>query len=117
VIDTELNQLPRRQTDSSYVIRVQDGDGERAQAFKMSAELQQPILLHRCVDASSTCQLRADGGDRQGGVEKQWRLNCARCGLCVGYQTSGPPMRSGKYMYILEGALSLGNEEDDERRV
>ena len=44
---------------------------------------------------------------REGGHEKQYRFACPRCALPVAYQSTPPPVKSGQYLYILKGALSL----------
>ena len=44
---------------------------------------------------------------RQGGHEKQYRFHCPRCALPVAYQSTPPPVKSGPFLYVFKGALSL----------
>ncbi|KAG6821599.1 hypothetical protein H0H93_000108 [Arthromyces matolae] len=89
VIDKSLATLPRRKTDRSIIMRTQDCESGKARVFKLNAIPDEPILL-----------------ERQGGHERQYRFNCSRCNLTIGYQCSPPPVKSAAYFYILPGALT-----------
>ncbi|KAG6830829.1 hypothetical protein H0H92_014481 [Tricholoma furcatifolium] len=89
VIDKSLATLPRRKTDNAIIMRTQDSKEAKARVFKLNAVSGDPILL-----------------ERQGGHERQYRFNCPRCNLTVGYQSSPPPVKSAPFFYILHGALT-----------
>ncbi|PFH52832.1 hypothetical protein AMATHDRAFT_172876 [Amanita thiersii Skay4041] len=89
VIDKSLAALPRRKTDNAIVVRSQDTDVAKARIFKLNVTVNEPIFL-----------------ERQGGHEKQYRFNCPRCSLPIGYQPTPPPIKSGPFVYILPGALT-----------
>ncbi|KAG5724974.1 UPF0428 like protein [Termitomyces sp. T112] len=89
VIDKSLATLPRRKTDKAIIMRTQDSEAGNARVFKLNAVPDDPILL-----------------SRQGGYEPQYRFNCPRCNLAVGYQSSPPPVKSAPFFYILPGALT-----------
>ncbi|KAI9288252.1 hypothetical protein BC943DRAFT_318075 [Umbelopsis sp. AD052] len=82
VIDHDLQQLPRRETDSSYVV------SNAGRTFKLTVEQGETVILRR-----------------EEGYEKQCRLVCPRCNLLIGYETT-PERRKGPYTYILDGALT-----------
>ncbi|XP_006460233.1 hypothetical protein AGABI2DRAFT_135486 [Agaricus bisporus var. bisporus H97] len=91
VIDKSLASLPRRQTDNAIIIHTQHNDTGKARTFKLNATISEhPVLLQR-----------------KDGHERQYRFLCPRCYLPIGYQTSPPPAKSGPYIYILSGALTL----------
>jgi len=89
VIDKNLAVLPRRKTDNAIIVRCQDTNTGKANVFKLNTVLSDPILL-----------------ERQGGHERQFRFNCPRCSLPIGYQTTPPPIKSGPYLYLHKGALT-----------
>ncbi|KAH9820048.1 hypothetical protein DFH28DRAFT_702766 [Melampsora americana] len=83
VIDKPLNLLPRRPIDGTYIIR----NLSPKRSYKLNTQLNpSPILLKR-----------------DEGFEKQWRLNCFRCGLRIGYETK---FEKDSFTYILPGALT-----------
>lgn len=104
VIDHDLQQLPRRETDSSYVV------SNAGRTFKLTVEKGETVILRR-----------------EEGYEKQYRLICPRkfstdsahwwrkcrsnarflagCNLLIGYETTAE-RRKGPYTYILDGALT-----------
>ena len=95
VVDVPLAALPVRPLDGALVLHctpTPDGAGRvrPARTFKLNATQGRLVLVRR------------DGGAR---VEKQWRFNCTRCGLAVGYETTPPPMKGGRFTHILKGAL------------
>ncbi|KAI0036806.1 hypothetical protein K488DRAFT_75800 [Vararia minispora EC-137] len=90
VIDKSLSSLPRRKTDKAIIIRSQDGPDAKAQVFKLNADTAEPVLVERTT----------------GGHERQYRFYCTRCQLLIGYQSTPPPVKSGPFLYILNGALS-----------
>ncbi|TEB35622.1 hypothetical protein FA13DRAFT_1728464 [Coprinellus micaceus] len=89
VIDKSLTSLPRRKTDNAIIVRAQDSNDGKARVFKLNAKPIEPILI-----------------EREGGHEHQYRFQCSRCSLTIGYQTSPPPVKSAPFLYILSGALS-----------
>ncbi|KAF8351345.1 hypothetical protein F5887DRAFT_937048 [Amanita rubescens] len=89
VIDKSLTALPRRKTDNAIVVRAQDTEAAKARVFKLNVTIDDPILL-----------------ERSGGVEKQYRFLCTRCSLPIGYQSTPAPVKSGPFVYILQGALT-----------
>ncbi|KAI9512207.1 hypothetical protein F5148DRAFT_973908 [Russula earlei] len=90
VIDAALSSLPRRQTDGAIIVRSQNKDGVKARAFKLNAQSCDPILIERS----------------RGGHERQYRFQCPRCALPVGYQPNPPPATAGPFLYIFKGALT-----------
>ncbi|KAK0554559.1 hypothetical protein OC846_002035 [Tilletia horrida] len=96
VCDAELAALPRRPLDGSYVLRCLDSPKEegggvrKARVFKISAKQRDPVLLQR----------------PDGTLERQYRFYCSRCELPVGYEATPPPLKSGNFTYILQGALT-----------
>ncbi|KAF4574973.1 hypothetical protein EYR36_006327 [Pleurotus pulmonarius] len=89
VIDKSLSSLPRRQTDNAIIVRSQDSNDQKARIFKLNAKYADPILL-----------------ERKDGHERQYRFNCPRCTLLIGYQHTPPPSKSSPFIYILSGALT-----------
>ncbi|KAJ9112377.1 hypothetical protein QFC19_000798 [Naganishia cerealis] len=84
VIDRGLDKLPRRKTDGSYIIRCKDGADlplQAARKFKLNAEPGQQCYIKR-FPVTSTVQ------------------------YVVAYQTTGPPIGSGKFLYVLPGGLT-----------
>ncbi|CAD6979870.1 unnamed protein product, partial [Tilletia controversa] len=41
-----------------------------------------------------------------GTLERQYRFYCSRCELPLGYERTPPPLKSGQFTYILQGALT-----------
>ncbi|TDL29432.1 hypothetical protein BD410DRAFT_736338 [Rickenella mellea] len=89
VIDKNILKLPRRKTDGSIIVRCQDSGELKSRVFKLNANISEAVLV-----------------ERQGGHERQYRFHCPRCTLPVGYQSTPPPMKSGPFVYILQGALT-----------
>ncbi|EDR12915.1 uncharacterized protein LACBIDRAFT_311935 [Laccaria bicolor S238N-H82] len=89
VIDKSLAALPRRKTDEAIIIRCQDSDQGGQRVFKLNAIASDPILL-----------------ERANGHEKQYRFQCPRCSLVIGYQSSPPPVKSASFLYVVKGALT-----------
>ncbi|QRV87371.1 hypothetical protein RhiJN_15389 [Ceratobasidium sp. AG-Ba] len=85
VIDKALHTLPRRKTDGAIIIRSQDAPTAKARIFKLNVNVaSQPVMLER----------------------RQYRFNCTRCDLMIGYQTTPGAANSGPFVYILWGAVS-----------
>ncbi|KZT12535.1 uncharacterized protein LAESUDRAFT_718803 [Laetiporus sulphureus 93-53] len=89
VMDKSLASLPRRKTDGAVMIRCQDSELGKARVFKLNATAKDPVLL-----------------ERANGYERQFKFHCPRCNLPVAYQTTPPPAKSGRVLYIIKGALS-----------
>ncbi|KAG6911216.1 hypothetical protein DXG01_003083 [Tephrocybe rancida] len=110
VIDKSLATLPRRKTDNSIIMRTQDSDAGKARVFKLNAVSGDPILLERCAHSfllAANVLADMEGlGTRPGGHERQYRFNCPRCNLAVGYQSLPPAVKSAPFFYILAGALT-----------
>ncbi|CAE6476243.1 unnamed protein product [Rhizoctonia solani] len=94
VIDKSLNSLPRRKTDGAIIVRSQDAPNSKARVFKLNVNLaSQPVMIER------KCE--------QGYLhERQYRFNCTRCDLLIGYQSTPGPIKSGPFVYILWGSVS-----------
>jgi len=90
VIDKNLNKLPRRKTDGAVVVRCRDAPDAKASVFKLNAKAGDPVLIKRA-----------------NGYERQWRYTCPRCSLPVAYQNSPHPIKSGPYLYIIWGAMTM----------
>ncbi len=39
--------------------------------------------------------------------ERQWRYACTRCSLPVAYQTTPHPIKSGPFIYLIWGAMTM----------
>ncbi|CEH16700.1 Uncharacterized conserved protein [Ceraceosorus bombacis] len=96
VLDGDLRSCPTRPLDGSYCLNVNsttDSNGRlrNGRTFKVNAR-----------------QAGATGGKAPESpfVERQYRFECPRCSLCVGYENTPPPLKSGRFTYILKGALS-----------
>ncbi|KAI6152151.1 hypothetical protein BKA82DRAFT_4107804 [Pisolithus tinctorius] len=90
VIEKSLAALPRRRTDSAYIIRCRANETGKAVVFKLNASpCAAPVLV-----------------ERSGVYERQYGFSCPRCNLLVGYQSAPWPVKSGPYLYILKGALT-----------
>ena len=74
--------------------------------FKLNAIASDPILLERCIRFALNLVVRADFMQRANGHEKQYRFQCPRCSLVIGYQSSPPPVKSASFLYIVKGALT-----------
>ncbi|KAF9379797.1 hypothetical protein CPB97_008754 [Podila verticillata] len=82
VIDIELGQLPRRQSDNAIIL------SNANRMYKLHATPGEVKLVKR--------------GDK---FEKQYRLYCQRCNLVIAYETT-PHLKGGAYTYIAQGALN-----------
>lgn len=74
--------------------------------FKLNAIASDPILLERCIRFALNLVGRADLIQRANGHEKQYRFQCPRCSLVIGYQSSPPPVKSASFLYVVKGALT-----------
>jgi len=96
VLDKELSKLPRRQSDGAYILRSQDVVDDAgsvtapARIFKLNVNVASPVFIQR-----------------SSGIERQFRFNCTRCTLPIGYQTVPGPIKSGPFVYVNYGALTL----------
>lgn len=106
VIDKSLASLPRRRTDNAIIIRTQDSDSGKARVFKLNTVSGDPILLERYAARYMTFLWVLNNQNREGGHERQYRSQCPRCSLAVGYQSTPPPVKSAPYFYIIPGALT-----------
>ncbi|ORZ24945.1 hypothetical protein BCR41DRAFT_301633 [Lobosporangium transversale] len=86
VIDMELSQLPRRETDNAVIIE---------NATRM-------YRLHTIQGENKIVKRRQVHQDK---FEKQYRLYCPRCNLLIAYETT-PHLKGGPYTYIVQGALN-----------
>ncbi|KAG8766525.1 hypothetical protein FRC12_006812 [Ceratobasidium sp. 428] len=94
VIDKSLSLLPRRKTDGAIIVRSQDAPTAKARVFKLNVNIApQPVMLER----------KTENGYAH---ERQYRFNCTRCDLMIGYQSTPAPLKSGPFVYILWGAVS-----------
>ncbi|GJJ75194.1 hypothetical protein EMPS_07552 [Entomortierella parvispora] len=82
VIDMELGQLPRRETDNAIII------SNATRMYKLHTNQGEIKIVKR--------------GDK---FEKQYRLSCQRCHLLIAYETT-PHLKGGPYTYIVQGALN-----------
>jgi hypothetical protein len=82
-IDTQLQKMPRRNTDKAYVL------DKTKHLARFNIHEAGNVLLKR----------------GQGRVEKQFRMNCIGCGLFVCYR-SQPEFDSSSFIYVLDAALS-----------
>lgn len=91
VCDQSLDELPKRPLDGARVMRCLDSPkGAKKTTFKLSARQGKQVMLRR----------------PDGTLEKQHRFHCSRCDLPLGYEVTPPPLKSGKFTYILPGALT-----------
>lgn len=109
VSDQPLDVLPRRHTDGAVVL-----DTTPAEA---SAERARPLfyrLLAKDADGGAVLLRRAAG------VEKQWRLNCAKCGLLIAYRHTPPPPLGApnpRLTFLVEGSLGPHPSSLDESSI
>ncbi|PWN39413.1 hypothetical protein IE81DRAFT_294899 [Ceraceosorus guamensis] len=102
VLDGDLRSCPTRPLDGSYCLNVNsttDSNGRlrNGRTFKVNARQAGAVLLRRAdPNAAGNSPV----------VERQYRFECPRCSLCVGYENTPPPLKSGRFTYILKGALS-----------
>ncbi|KAF9116910.1 Peroxisome biosynthesis protein pex1 [Mortierella sp. AM989] len=82
VIDIELGQLPRRETDNAVIIE------NASRMYKLHATPGEVKIVKR--------------SDK---FEKQYRLYCPRCNLLIAYETT-PHLKGGSYTYVVQGALN-----------
>ncbi|KAF9938547.1 hypothetical protein BGZ67_010696 [Mortierella alpina] len=83
VIDIELGQLPRRETDNAIIL------ANATRMYKLHAVPGEVKVVKR-------------GEDK---LEKQYRLYCPRCNLPIAYETT-PHLKGGAFTYIVQGALN-----------
>ena len=86
------------------------GEGVQAERDTQGASPRRAVSSPRsCVPLYLPAQdgIVPNGGIRQGGHEKQHRFHCPRCALPVAYQSTPPPVKSGPFLYVFKGALSL----------
>eukprot|EP00249_Psilotum_nudum_P010079 c22319_g1_i2 orf=214-912(+) len=83
ITDTQLQKMPRRKTDKAYAL---DKTKHLARLNVLEAGKQ---LLKR----------------GEGKVERQFRMNCAGCGLFVCYRPE-EDLNTASYIYVADGALS-----------
>ncbi|KAG0215262.1 hypothetical protein BGX28_000481 [Mortierella sp. GBA30] len=83
VIDMELGQLPRRETDNAVIL------ANASRMYKLHAIPGEVKVIKR----------------GEGMFEKQYRLYCPRCNLPIAYETT-PHLKGGAYTYIAQGALN-----------
>lgn len=76
-IDVNLPQLPRRKTDSAYIIMKQERNFVLAPSLKSSLKVVK----------------------RTQGYEKQYRAHCGSCGLWIAYH------QEGKFLYVVESSV------------
>ncbi|KAI7817194.1 hypothetical protein BC939DRAFT_532985 [Gamsiella multidivaricata] len=82
VIDIELGQLPRRETDNAVIVE------NATRMYRLHATPTETKIIKR--------------GDK---FEKQYRLHCPRCNLLIAYETTSQ-LKGGPYTYIVQGALN-----------
>ncbi|KAI8598020.1 hypothetical protein EDD21DRAFT_383814 [Dissophora ornata] len=82
VIDMELAQLPRRETDNATIVE------NATRMYKLHAIPGEVKIVKR--------------NDK---FEKQYRLYCPRCSLLIAYETT-PHLKGGAYTYVVQGALN-----------
>lgn len=122
MIEKSLAAFPQRDTDGAYIIRCCDSDSGKGVAFKLNANSAPPVLVERYVEMSfrdgvlrwNLNKAVVDNNllsilftYRSGGHERQYGFSCPRCNLMVAYQSTPPPAKSGPYLYILKGALTV----------
>ncbi|KAG9011843.1 hypothetical protein FRB94_007569 [Tulasnella sp. JGI-2019a] len=90
VVDKNLNKLPRRRTDGAIIIRCRDSPAGKGAVFKLNATQAGPLMIKR-----------------SNGYERQWRYTCPRCSLPVAYQNVPHPIKSGPYIYVIWGAMTM----------
>ncbi|KAJ7539342.1 hypothetical protein O6H91_11G087800 [Diphasiastrum complanatum] len=83
ITDTQLQKMPKRKTDKSYVL----------DKMKHLARL-------NITEAGKQLLKRGEGK-----VEKQFRMNCSGCGLFVCYRAE-EELEVAPYLYVVDGALS-----------
>ncbi|KAF9549646.1 hypothetical protein EC957_003182 [Mortierella hygrophila] len=83
VIDMELGQLPRRETDNSIILT------NATRMYKLHAIQTEAKIVKRGENL----------------FEKQYRLHCPRCSLPIAYETT-KHLKGGPYTYIVQGALN-----------
>nr|AFK43511.1 unknown [Lotus japonicus] len=83
ITDTQLQKMPRRKTDRSYVL------DKTKHLARFNIHEAGKVVLKR----------------PQGKVEKQFRMNCIGCALFVCYRAEHD-FDSSSFIYVLDGALS-----------
>ncbi|KAK3830659.1 MAG: hypothetical protein J3R72DRAFT_455688 [Linnemannia gamsii] len=83
VIDMELGQLPRRETDNSIILT------NATRMYKLHAVQTEAKIVKRGENL----------------FEKQYRLHCPRCDLLIAYETT-KHLKGGPYTYVVQGALN-----------
>ncbi|KAG2400949.1 UPF0235 protein At5g63440 [Vigna umbellata] len=83
ITDTQLQKMPKRKTDKSYVL------DKTKHLARFNVHHAGKVLLKR----------------GEGKLEKQYRMNCMGCGLFVCYRADHD-FESSSLIYVLDGALS-----------
>ncbi|KAG0220166.1 hypothetical protein BGX33_007115 [Mortierella sp. NVP41] len=83
VIDMELGQLPRRETDNAIILT------NATRMYKLHAIQTEAKIVKRGENL----------------FEKQYRLHCPRCNLLIAYETT-KHLKGGPYTYVVQGALN-----------
>ncbi|XP_004497424.1 UPF0235 protein At5g63440 [Cicer arietinum] len=83
ITDTQLQKMPRRNTDRAYVL------DKTKHLARFNIQEAGNVLLKR----------------GQGKLEKQYRMNCIGCGLFVCYRAESD-FDTSSFIYVLDGALS-----------
>ncbi|OIW12819.1 hypothetical protein TanjilG_24752 [Lupinus angustifolius] len=83
ITDTQLQKMPKRKTDKSYVL-----------------DKTKHLARFNINDAGNVLLKRG-----QGKLEKQFRMNCIGCGLFVCYR-SQHDFESSSFIYVVDGSLS-----------
>ncbi|KAG9016117.1 hypothetical protein FRB93_011591 [Tulasnella sp. JGI-2019a] len=77
-------------TDGAIIIRCRDSPAGKGAVFKLNATQAGPLMIKR-----------------SNGYERQWRYTCPRCSLPVAYQNVPHPIKSGPYIYVIWGAMTM----------
>ncbi|CAN1267848.1 UPF0235 protein At5g63440 [Linum perenne] len=83
ITDTQLQKMPKRKTDKSYVL-----------------EKKKHLARLNINDAGKVLLKRGEGK-----LEKQFRMNCIGCGLFVCYRAE-EDLENASFIYVVDGALS-----------
>ncbi|CAI0446424.1 unnamed protein product [Linum tenue] len=83
ITDTQLQKMPKRKTDKSYVL------DKKKHLARLNINDGGKVLLKR----------------GEGKLEKQFRMNCMGCGLFVCYRAE-EDIETASFIYVVDGALS-----------